>query len=240
MRGVTAAAMILPHPDHLVRIPGPSAETTENRATAPDRFAPATSPDGQAELTALVRRAQSGDMAAQSELVLRYQRRLAGQVRLIIRQPAAVEDVVQTVLVKMLRRLGRLRDAGAFECWLFRMSRNSALDFIRRQRRRPMTVADEEELHQIPDTSTSSATTEILEALDRALAQLSQKDRSLVTLFVQGHSYRVIAAREGLTAEAVKARLHRARPLLRASVGGATATRQPGCRGWGVTTRLAA
>lgn len=232
--------MILPHPDHLVRIADSAEQPAQDRRPR-NRFEAAQMPELQAELTALVRRAQSGDLGAQSELVLRYQRRLAGQIRLIVHQPAAVEDVVQTVLIKMLRRLGRLRDAGAFECWLFRLSRNSALDFIRRQRRRPVTVHADDELHQIPDTNNASVTGEILEALDRALAQLSQKDRALVTLFVQGHSYRVIAEREGLTAEAVKARLHRARPLLRASVGQATATRQRGMKGWGVSSsRLAA
>lgn len=232
--------MILPHPDHLVRIADSVAEKPGDRRGR-SRFEAAQLPDLQAELTALVRRAQAGDLGAQSDLVVRYQRRLAGQVRLIVREPAAVEDVVQTVLIKMLRRLGRLRDAGAFECWLFRLSRNSALDYIRRQRRRPATVPAEDELHQIPDTKNAGATNEILEALDRALAQLSQKDRQLVILFVEGHSYRVIADREGLTAEAVKARLHRARPLLRASVGQATDTRQRGAKGWGVSgSRLAA
>jgi RNA polymerase sigma-70 factor, ECF subfamily len=232
--------MILPHPDHLLRVETPAGRPAAS-CPASGRHDEAQLEQAKAELTALVTRAQAGDMAAQSELVLRYQRRLAGQIRLIVREPAAVEDVVQIVLVKMLRRLGRLRDPAAFECWLFRLSRNSALDFIRRQRRRPITVAADDELHQIADTSNTSATNEIMEALDRALAQLSQKDRSLVTLFVQGHSYRVIAAREGLTTEAVKARLHRARPLLRASVGQATETRPPVGKGWGLSgSRLAA
>lgn len=211
--------MILPNPDHLY---SPTSAADTNSSTP---VSVGDAGEDRAELTALVRKAQKGDLGAQSELVRRYQRRLAGHVRQIVRQPDMVEDLVQTVFIKMVRRLGRLRDAGAFESWLFRLSRNAALDYLRRRRRRPVTVACEEQLNRLPDTDSSAVVTEIMEALTLALEELSPKDRSLVTLFVQGHSYRIIAAREGLTEEAVKARLHRTRPFLRAAISQATAAR---------------
>lgn len=208
--------MILPNPDHLFQV-GASRKSRRPAAAA----APAAG-DNTAEnraLTALVVRAQAGDLGAQSEIVHRYQRRLAGHVRQIIRQPDAVEDVVQTVFIKMLQRMNRLRDPAAFESWLFRLSRNSALDFIRRRSRRPVSCGGDDQLREIPDRDTIRPVAEIMEALNLALQELSPKDRTLVTMFVQGHSYRIIAAQEGLTEEAVKARLHRTRPFLRATVG---------------------
>src|SRR4051812_2941951 len=83
-----------------------------------------TPPDDRAELNELVLRARTDDSVAQTELVQRYTRRISGYVRLIIRQPDAVEDVVQLVFIKMFRRLGRLRDVASFESWLFRLTRN--------------------------------------------------------------------------------------------------------------------
>ncbi len=223
--------MILPNTESLFTAPTPVGSATQtNRSLRPTED-PAKLAERE-ELLAIVTRAQAGDMAAQSKLVTRYRRRLAGHIRLIIRQPEAVEDVVQMVFIKMLRRLSRLREPGAFESWLFRLSRNSALDFVRRRRRRPNAVGGEDELIQIADTRNTGAVGEIMEALEAALCQLSDKDRNLVRLFVQGHSYRAIATREGLTPEAVKARLHRTRPFLRASVGESTATRQRGTSGW--------
>ncbi len=189
----------------------PAAEVAASRHLTPERL----------ELAAAVTRAQSGDLAAQSDLVRRYQRRIAGHVRSIIRQPDAIEDVTQMVFIKMVRRLGRLRDASLFECWLFTLSRNTCVDFIRRRRRRPVALATEDELFEIPDPQIHSvgATGEILDELALALERLAPIDRKLVGLYVQGNSYRTMAAREGLTPGAVKARLHRVRPFLRACLG---------------------
>ena len=94
------------------------------------------------------------------------------------------------------------------------------------------TVALDDEVNQIADPSTSSASAEILAALDRALARLTPVDRSLVTQFVAGDTYGEIAERAGLSLASVKVRLHRVRPFLRAWVGEMTDTRQPGGKGW--------
>jgi RNA polymerase sigma-70 factor (ECF subfamily) len=184
----------------------------------------------RAELTELVTRAQAGESPAQSELVRRYTRRIAGYARLIICQPDAVDDVTQMVFIKMFRRLSRLRDPASFESWLFRLARNTAVDFIRRRRCRPLTVPVEHETYEIPDPSSARASHEILDALEAALAQVSPTDRELLTLFVQGNSYLNLARRNGLTMGAVKARLHRMRPFLRSYVGDATETRRPATR----------
>lgn len=179
----------------------------------------------RAELIAIVKRAQRGDMAAQSELVRRYTVRISAFVRPILFQPSSVEDVVQMVFIKMVRRLTLLRDPAVFESWLFKLSRNTAVDFLRRRRCRPTTVSDERELVQAPDTSSTRPVEEIMEALSIALTRLSPKDRNLVTMIVEGNSYRTVAAREGLTVGAVKVRLNRVRPFLRVSVGEAIGTR---------------
>jgi RNA polymerase sigma-70 factor (ECF subfamily) len=198
---------------------------------------PAADADTKAELIALVRRAEAGDSAAQAELVSRYTRRIAGFVRGIIRQPDAVEDVTQMVFIKMFRRLSRLRDPAVFESWLFTLARNTGLDFIRRRSCRPSTVALDDEVNQIADSSSGGASAEILAALDRALDRLSPLDRALVTQFVAGDSYGTIAERAGLSLATVKVRLHRVRPFLRSWVGEMTDTRRAGRKGWGAASR---
>jgi RNA polymerase sigma-70 factor, ECF subfamily len=188
------------------------------------------------ELMDLVRRAERGDTLAQSELVRSYTRRIAGFVRAIVRQPDAVEDVTQMVFIKMFRRLSRLRDPALFESWLFTLARNTCLDFLRRCRCRPSTVGLDDAINQIADPSTSTATTEILAALDRALTRLTPLDRTLVRQFVAGETYGDIAERTGLSLATVKVRLHRVRPFLRSWVGEMTDTRLPGGKGWRATS----
>lgn len=228
--------MIQPNHDLFSAGPLPGQVAQQGKTSDPERQA-----DKQA-LIELVRRAESGEPAAQVELVRRYTRRVAGFVRAIIRQPDAVEDVTQMVFIKMFRRLSRLRDPAVFESWLFTLARNSGLDFIRRRNCRPNTVAIDDAVYQIADPGNAGATGEILAALDRALARLNPLDRSLVTQFVAGESYGAIAKRCGLSLASVKVRLHRVRPLLRTVVGEMTETRLPGGKGWRTTSgpRLAA
>ncbi len=177
------------------------------------------------ELTSLVLRAQAEDLAAQSELVRRYSHRIAGFLRTMLRDHSAIEDVTQTVFIKMVRRLRWLRDAASFESWLFAMARSTALDYLRSRRRRPETLIEDISEFESADPSRPALLSEITEALELALTQLSPKDRTLVSLVVEGHSYQTIAEREGLTLGAVKARLTRVRPFLRTAVGEATGTR---------------
>jgi len=177
----------------------------------------------RAELFALVTRAHAGDLAAQSDLVRRYSRRIAGFVRTIVRRADAVDDVVQLVFIKMIRRLPRLRDAQLFESWLFTLSRNTAVDALRRVRRCPVASAEDESLvAHAHDPANPQAMSEIMEALQLALEKVTPKDRAIVMLAVEGHSYDEIAARERLTPLAVKARLARVRRHLRAVVSDAT------------------
>jgi RNA polymerase sigma-70 factor (ECF subfamily) len=191
----------------------------------------ATETRNSPELLALVARAQAGDIDAQSALVRRYSRRVSGLVRRIVPLHHAVEDVVQVVFIKMVRRLGSLREPAVFEQWLFALARNAALDFIRRRRCQPTLVFDDLETVAAPDAS-ALAVEEIMAALDRALKHLSPRDRKLVRLIVEGHSYRVAAEREGLSVGAVKVRLHRVRPLLRMCVREAIGARVPADRKW--------
>jgi RNA polymerase sigma-70 factor (ECF subfamily) len=213
-----------------------SCSSSGARDGSPDDSAASAEHRENAELIGLVRRAEASEPAAQSELVRRYTRRIAGFVRTIIRQEDAVEDVTQTVFIKMFRRLDRLRDPAVFESWLFTLARNTSLDFIRRRNCRPTTVAIDDEINQIADPSNASATTEILAALDRALCRLNPVDRTLVTQFVAGETYGDIATRAGLSLATVKVRLHRVRPFLRSWVGEMTETRQRGSKGWGCTS----
>ena len=143
------------------------------------------------ELIGLVHRAIASEPTAQRELVDRYARRVAGFVRPLIRQPDAVEDVVQMVFIKMFRRLDGLRDAALFEAWLFTLARNTALDFIRRRSRRPLTVGFDPAFADVPDLRNDSATAEIMEALDRALTRLAPIDQLLVRRFVAGDDFSI-------------------------------------------------
>jgi RNA polymerase sigma-70 factor, ECF subfamily len=167
------------------------------------------------ELTDLVRKAQRGHESAQRVLIIAYQRRVAGFIYTITGRSDAVEDLAQTVFIKMIRYLPQLDHPAQFEAWLFRMAKNCCIDHLRRERWQRFISPLEDDKHaEIAETPTS-VDSEELDALKHALAQLKPKDRALLALAQEGYSQTEMAETIGISVVAVKARLHRAREQLR-------------------------
>jgi RNA polymerase sigma-70 factor (ECF subfamily) len=161
-----------------------------------------------------VRRAQRGDEAAMRELIVAYQRRVAGFAYAITGRSDSVEDLAQMVFVKMARAIDRLKAPEQFESWLFRLARNTCIDHLRRQKLRRIFTPFAPEHENVPEPE-GAVDSEELDALRHALAQLRPKDRALLALVQEGRSHAEIAATFRTSVAAVKARLHRAREHLR-------------------------
>lgn len=171
-------------------------------------------PSSSAALVELVRRAQRGDEAAQRELILAYQHRVAGFVFAMTNRSDFVEDLCQQIFIKMIRAVDRLQAPAQFESWLFRLARNTCIDQLRRQRLRRIFLPFADEHENIPEPP-GAVDSEELDALRHALAQLRPQDRALLALVQEGRSHAEISEILGTSVAAVKARLHRAREQLR-------------------------
>ena len=109
------------------------------RPNAPRR----TGDDMQREL---VERAQSGDHEAFSVLVRTSYPRLYGVANLVLRDRDRAQDAVQDALVLAWRHIRALRDAGAWDAWLYRLTLRACNRAARTSRRRDVV-----ELHVEPD-----------------------------------------------------------------------------------------
>jgi len=161
-----------------------------------------------------VRRAQRGDESAMRDLIVSYQRRVAGFVYAITGRSDSVEDLSQMVFIKMARAVARLNAPDQFESWLFRLARNTCIDHLRRQKLRRIFTPFAPEHENVPEPA-GSVDTEELDALRHALSQIRPKDRALLALVQEGRSHAEIASTFKTSVAAVKARLHRAREQLR-------------------------
>ncbi|ARZ68306.1 RNA polymerase sigma factor [Streptomyces sp. HU2014] len=127
-----------------------------------------------AELTAAVRAAQSGDETAFRTVYRAVHPRLLGYVRTLVGEPDA-EDVASEAWLQIARDLERFTgDADRFRGWAARIARNRALDHIRMRGRRPAIGGDESELAARPADADTAG--EALESLgtDRTLALIAQ------------------------------------------------------------------
>lgn len=166
-----------------------------------------------ADLPPLVERARSGDVAAQDALIRRYQARIAGFLLALTSQPHQVEDLSQTVFLKMVMKLPQLREAERFEAWLFRLARHAALDHFRREKWRQFFVPFVQEHEELPSAWKGlSPMDDFLEALQ----SLPPAQRELIVLLQEREwSYEELASITQSTVSSVKSRLFRARTELK-------------------------
>lgn len=165
-------------------------------------------PSPQAD-DALVAAARGGDRAAFAELYTRYR----GPVHAVIlaRAPARdAGDLVQDVFVTALKRLGGLRQDGAFGGWILTIARNRATDYLRRAR--PTSELPEHLGAANPPRVEAARALAAIRALPEAYSE------TLMMRLVEGLTGPEIAQRTGLEPGSVRVNLHRGMKLLRATL----------------------
>ena len=164
----------------------------------------------------LVQRATRGDRNAFAELAASAGDRLFADAHRILRDPDVAGDVTQQTLVKIWRELPRLRDAGRFDGWSYRLVVNACNDELRRQRlpRSNLQLLDSDS--PVPDPSLTVADRDQLE---RGFSRLTAEHRSVVILqYYLDYSLAEIAAMLDVPVGTVRSRLHYAKRALRSAL----------------------
>jgi RNA polymerase sigma-70 factor (ECF subfamily) len=169
----------------------------------------------------LVRRAREGDGAAFEELYHRYR---SDAYRVAYRQLGNEQDALDVVQESMIKAFTGLVDfdgRSSFRTWLLRISVNTALDWGRRRKRRPMFQfgdgpAERHEPTVVDDPASRLHQQDLQVALDRALDRLSPTIRATYVLYEElGMSYKDIAETQDVPIGTVMSRIHSAREKLR-------------------------
>lgn len=87
----------------------------------------------------LVDASRAGDPSAFEELVRRKTGKVFGLCCRILGNREDAKDVAQLVFVKLWENLGKYDSSFAFDTWLYRMTSNVAIDFIRSRQSREAT-----------------------------------------------------------------------------------------------------
>lgn len=167
---------------------------------------------------ALIERARNGDRAA-LEQVLEQIAPLVHRFGLrMCRHPADAEDVLQDTLVAVMDHLGEYQGRASLASWVFMLARTACARRRRGLKNRPHLPEDAAgEATSVEDSPEQAAGQKQLRAaLEQALAALSDEQREVLLLRdMEGLSAVEVSQSLGLSVEAVKSRLHRARAKLR-------------------------
>ena len=187
-----------------------------DRTAARDVVAPADPVD----LTRLVDRAKGGDSQAFGALYDRFQPEILRYLTHRTRDPEAAEDLTQQVFLKAWQAIPRFEQRGVpFKAWLYRMAHNQMVDHFRT--RKPTTELGDFDLPDEADQESALLTGEMNEALQRALARLSEDHRQVLTLrFLMEKSAREIGEVMGRKEVTVRGLQMRALQALRREIDG--------------------
>jgi len=162
------------------------------------------------------------DRMAFEILVRQHHRRLLGYALALCRAPAEAEDLVQEAFLVAYRDLARFDPSRDFAAWVRGIVRMKWLE-SRRRRERPLddaALAALDEGHRGFDAAEAATGDDALATLRGCVAHLDDALRETVELFyLQELPCQAVAERTGVSVEAVKKRLQRARAALGECLG---------------------
>jgi RNA polymerase sigma-70 factor (ECF subfamily) len=116
-------------------------------------------------------------------------------IRSRVRHESDADDILQDVFMRVLKKIGSLREAERIESWVYQIARNVIADFYRRQTPRP-TEAVEEVADQDENDGGTNQNHAIANWLSLMISNLPEKQRDAVQMYeIEGRPQSEIAQR---------------------------------------------
>jgi RNA polymerase sigma-70 factor (ECF subfamily) len=191
---------------------------------------------GELSDEALVSDARTGDVAAFEELVSRYEEKLYRLAMRFVRNENDAKEILQDAFLLAWRKLPSFEGRAHFSSWMYRVTVNSSLMFLRSRNRHPEVMLDDVEPDALNKAAEHSEQGTAADWSQQPEEKLQSKELrlhiqkavdalpdGLRTVFlmrdVEGLSTEETAELFSLSQVAVKTRLHRARLALREAIG---------------------
>jgi len=168
----------------------------------------------QHEEADLIAKALAGDADAYGELVERYKKAIYYHCFAMLRDEDAAEDIAQETFISAYYSLKQYKQQYKLSTWLFRISTNKCLNYLKRQGR---TLPSDEKLIAAIASNQPSPDAEALNTeLRGAVLALKPKYQAAISLYYwQGLDYAAVAAAMDAPVNSVRVWLKRAKEALR-------------------------
>ena len=171
----------------------------------------------------LIRSILSGDDAAFSTLVDKYQKRVHALAWRKIGDFHDAEEITQDTFLQVYKKLPTLKNPNQFAGWLYVIANRLCLNWMRKKKTTMQsldgTSAAETErfsyIHYVSEQRETEASEHRSEIVRKLLARLPESERTVVTLYYLGEmTSKEIGKFLGVSVKTVHSRLHRARKRL--------------------------
>ncbi|MDR2425050.1 MAG: RNA polymerase sigma factor [Prevotellaceae bacterium] len=173
----------------------------------------------------LVKLAQQNSQMAYTALMKRHYEGLQRYVNQIIRNNTFTNDVVQETFDKAFSKLHLFDDAYPFTAWLYRIARNTAIDFMRKYKSTTLHIdyGSGEELtvnEQVLNSGAPSPEEDMIhhqeeDIMKNLIKKMQPKYRRIIEMrYIKDYPYEEIARNLNIPLGTVKAQLFRAKNIL--------------------------
>ncbi|KUF12255.1 sigma-70 family RNA polymerase sigma factor [Pseudoponticoccus marisrubri] len=175
----------------------------------------------QEEIEALIARVAMGDRKAFRTLYDRTSAKLFGIALRVLKEQGPAEEVLQEVYIRIWNRAGQYRVNGYSPMtWLITITRNAAIDRLRKARAAGVAVEPVEIAERLydpqPGPESQSVMRDEARALQACLGELPADRAEMVRrAYLQGHTYAEIAEAAGAKLNTIRTWLRRSLMQLR-------------------------
>ena len=173
---------------------------------------------------AIIRRVLAGDEGAFAELVNKYQKPVHTLAWRKIGDFHIAEDITQDAFLNVYQRLSTLKDPNQFSGWLYVITANLCVTWLRKKRIQTQPLEDAETTmiqedvysQHVTEERSKIASESQREVVKQLLAKLKESERTVMTLHYLGEMTVVEISRFlGVSTSTIKSRLRRARNRLK-------------------------
>jgi RNA polymerase sigma-70 factor (ECF subfamily) len=176
--------------------------------------------------TDLIQRCQRGDQDALKEIYDQYREKVYRIAYGVVRHREDALEIVQEVFIKLFRTISSFKGKSRFYTFLYRVTINVAIDYVRKVKKIPKMIVEEEggfQLSEQPEKGPDRILLhkELEEKVKKAMDALPADQRmAIVFREIEGLSYQEMAEAMGCSIGTVMSRLHYGRKKMQEMLKG--------------------
>lgn len=125
------------------------------------------------------------------------------------------KDLFQEIVIQLWKAYKSFRGESKFTTWIYRVALNTAISVYRKESKKPEKMDIDDVAFKLAEEVGNEDREAQFKMLENAIQQLSEIERAIVMMYLDGHSSEEISEVVGITANNVRVRMNRIKEKLR-------------------------